>query len=245
MRFFWVLVPSLLMAQSTSNELAQGKSLFRGNCAFCHGATGEGGRGPNLVSGTPVHGASDTDLRRVISKGIPGTPMPSFGLEHEEMDRLVVYVKSLRNASVAPEKGPGDAIAGKAVYEKLRCSACHRIGGEGSVYGPELTRIGSGRPLAYLRQSIVDPSADVPSEYETVTVVNKDGKKISGIRINEDTFSVQLRTIGQDFLMIQKDEVKEVRAEKRSLMPPFAHLPQKDLDDLVSYLMFLRSEVSQ
>ena len=81
---------------------------------------------------------------------------------------------------------------------------------EGSVYGPELTRIGAGRSAEYIRESIVNPSADIPEEYEGVTVVTRDGKRITGVRINEDTFTVQLRDPSQNFRMFQKDEVREV-----------------------------------
>ena len=115
---------------------------------------------------------------------------------------------------------------------------------EGSVYGPELTRIGAGRPAEYLRESIVNPSADIPEEYAGVTVVTRDGKRITGVRINEDTFTVQLRDASQDFRIFQKDEIQQVIQETKSLMPPYSSLRQDDLQNLLAYLDSLRGDLN-
>jgi putative heme-binding domain-containing protein len=43
---------------------------------------------------------------------------------------------------------PGDAVRGKAIVEgtKGNCLSCHRVGGTGSLYGPNLTTIGMPQP---------------------------------------------------------------------------------------------------
>lgn len=166
--------------------------------------------------------------------------MPSFRFEGSEMGQLLGYLRSLRTTRVAVEKAPGDAAAGHAIYDKLRCNACHRIDKSGSVYGPDLSRVGAGRSLAYLRESVVNPSADVPPVYRGVTVTASDGSRVTGIRVNEDSFSLQLRNIAQQFVMFDKSEIKEMGERKESLMPPYPNLTPKELDDLVSYLASLR-----
>jgi hypothetical protein len=47
-----------------------------------------------------------------------------------------------------------------------------------------LTRAGAGRPLKYLRESLTNPSADIPREYEGVVVTTADGTRVSGVRVN-------------------------------------------------------------
>src|SRR5207245_3862967 len=121
---------------------------------------------------------------------------------------------------------------------------CHRIGTEGSVYGPELTRIGAGRSPDYIRESIVNPSADIPEEFTGLTVILRDGKRIKGVRINEDTFTVQLRDASQNFRMFQKDEVQQVTREAKSLMPVYSSLSKDDLQNLLAYLDGLRDRKS-
>ncbi|MCC7154440.1 MAG: c-type cytochrome [Bryobacterales bacterium] len=246
MKLLWALAPLLVTAQTISKPpVAPGRSIYLSNCSLCHGATGEGGRGPNLSSGTPVHGTTDADLRRVISKGVSGTPMPSFRFEGSEMAQLLGYLRSLRTTRVAVEKAPGDAASGHVIYEKLRCNACHRIDKSGSVYGPDLSRVGAGRSLAYLRESIVNPSADVPPVYRGVAVTAADGSRVTGIRVNEDSFSLQLRNIAQQFVLFDKSEIKEMGERKESLMPPYSNLTPKELDDLVSYLASLRGAITK
>jgi putative heme-binding domain-containing protein len=223
-------------AQSDA-RLSQGRALFRGNCAFCHGLTAQGGRGPNLVSAPLHHGEADADLKAVISNGVPGTTMPAFSeLPPDDVDGLVLFLRSLSKGAVKRTAIPGDPRQGRAVYAKNGCSGCHRIGSEGSVYGPDLTRIGSSRSLEYLRESIVNPSADIPEDYEGVTAVTTDGRRIVGVRINEDTFTLQLRTPAQKFVSFSKDELRETVNEKSSLMPAYDRLPAADLENLLAYL---------
>jgi putative heme-binding domain-containing protein len=90
----------------------------------------------------------------------------------------------------------------------------------------------------------VNPSADIPEEYAGVTVVTRDGKRITGVRINEDTFTVQLRDASQDFRMFQKDEIQQVIEETKSLMPPYSSLRQEDLQNLLAYLDSLRGDLN-
>jgi len=223
--------------------LADGKATFRGNCAFCHGLTGGGGRGPALNSGRLTHGSADTDIKNVVSNGVAGTSMPAFEFEKDELNRLVAYVHTLSESAGTADPVAGDPIKGRQVYQHSGCAGCHRIGMEGSVYGPELTRIGAGRSAEYIRESIVNPSADIPEEYAGVTVITKDGKHITGVRINEDTFTLQLRDPSQNFQLFQKDEVQQVITETKSLMPPYSSLNKDDLQNLLAYLDILRGDL--
>ena len=235
-----LLCAAALAAQSGS-ELAEGKATFRSNCAFCHGLTGTGGRGPALNTGRFLHGSTDQDLKSVVRNGVPGTTMPAFELlEPDDIDKVVLFIRSLSNSGGGSAAIAGDVVQGRQVYERNGCAGCHRIGAQGGIFGPDLTRVGAGRPVEYLRESIVNPSADVPDEFAGVTVVTRDGKRTSGIRINEDTFSVQLRDTSQNFRMFQKDEVKEVVHETKSLMPAYTRLAPQDLQNLVAYLASLR-----
>jgi cytochrome c oxidase cbb3-type subunit 3 len=240
-----VLLSPLVWAGQADTTVMQGKAVFRSNCAFCHGLEGRGGRGPDLVSGNLAHGNSEAALRKVIARGVPGATMPAFSeFSGDELDALIRFLQHLRGAA-AQRTGPvpGDAAKGRQVYARSGCPACHRIGTEGSIYGPDLSRIGVARSYDYLRQSILEPSADVPETWYGVTVVTKDGKRITGVRINEDTFTVQLRDPSQRFRMFQKDELKEVIHKSKSLMPAYGKLSKKDLTDLLAYLASLRGDL--
>lgn len=222
-----------------------GRALFRSNCSFCHGTDGRGGRGPNLISAPLNHGDTDEAISRVIKKGVQGSTMPAFsGLDDDSVKQIIDYIHRLSQGVPRNTSLPGEPIRGREVYAKNGCQGCHQIGSEGSVFGPPLTRAGSGRPMEYLRESIVNPSADIPPEWEGITVVTASGKRVSGIRINEDQFSVQIRDLAQEFRSFDKDRLKELIYEKKSLMPAYK-IAGKDLDDLVSYLMTLKGAADE
>jgi len=238
------LVCSFAAWAQTARDLAGGKASFRSNCAFCHGLAGGGGRGPALSSGRLQHGSTEEDIKNVVRNGVPGSTMPAFDFEKEELDALAAYVKSLSGSATVAVTLPGDAVKGRKIYDRTGCRGCHQIGAEGSVFGPELSRIGAARSPDYIRESIVDPSADIPDEYAGVTVITRDGRRITGVRINEDTFTLQMRDASQNFRMFQKDEVQQVIPEKKSLMPAYGSLSQEDLQDLLAYLNTLRGDLN-
>ena len=151
-----------LLAAQTS-EIEHGRAIFRSNCAFCHGLTGLGGRGPDLVSGEKK---PDAELKTVISKGIPGTTMPAFGnFSEDELNRLVAFLGHLRGTGVGLQKATGSPENGRRMYARHGCSGCHQIGAEGSTYGPDLTRIGGARSVKYLEESIVRAFRGYPGRF--------------------------------------------------------------------------------
>lgn len=166
--------------------------------------------------------------------------MPAFSsLEADDLNALVVFVHDLHAGASGTERPTGDPSAGRKVYEASGCSGCHRIGRAGNVFGPDLTRVGASRSLAYLKQSLVDPSADIPDEFIGISVVTKTGKHITGVRINEDTFTVQIRDQSQEFRNFEKSDLESETVMKRSLMPPY-RLPDRDLENLIAYLASLK-----
>lgn len=257
-------VPVLQAAQekTASNPLAgnpaaakAGELLFRSNCSPCHGLNARGGgRGPDLTSGRWVHGSSDSDIFRTISTGVPGTQMPANSFEDSETWAIVAYLHSL--APSARADLPGDAVKGETLFAtRYGCSGCHMVRGKGGLLGPDLSRAGASRSLAYLIDSIREPDKDLsdgmldpnnhyglPLVYDTVTVTLKNGESVIGVASNEDTFSIQLLDTSQHLRLFQKSDLKSVRHERKSLMPAYseAMIGAKDLEDLLAYLESLR-----
>ena len=221
-------------------DLEIGRRSYEGRCAHCHGQMGEGGRGAVLNSGRFRHGESDRALFMTIRSGVPNTEMPGVrNLPDKEIWRLVAYVQQLGRQGVN-EPSTGDATLGAVVYQKSGCATCHTIAGAGGLVGPELTDIGSRRALRHLRQSIVDPSADIALDFRPVSIVDRRGDTVSGIHLNEDEHSVHLRDVNGNLRSFMKGELTRMTLPRVSLMPPFAALPPGDLENLVAYLSSLR-----
>jgi mono/diheme cytochrome c family protein len=66
----------------------RGKPLFAKHCARCHGASGQGDKGPALTNPALLATASDGFLAGTILRGRPGTPMPTFGQRGPENEAL-------------------------------------------------------------------------------------------------------------------------------------------------------------
>jgi mono/diheme cytochrome c family protein len=173
-----------------ASELTAGKAVYDQHCASCHGASGDG-NGPatvwlfpkprNFQSGlfkiqsTPAGSLpSDEDLFQTITRGMPGSSMPSFTYLTEQQRRDVVeYVKWLsayvdaegrrvsrfENASasglvqapvtVPPEPGitVEALVKGRETYLKLQCFTCHGDTGVGDGPSAPTLKDSWGLPL--------------------------------------------------------------------------------------------------
>src|SRR5262245_19233156 len=246
-------VPDHVSAQSKA-DIDAGKQLFNGMCVECHGAGGAGGDAPSLNRARLLHAPTDAALINILTNGIPNTAMPRIRrFTDNEMRQLVAYVRSL--GKVAEEKVPGDAQKGSDVYRRLGCASCHIVNGVGGNLGPDLSDVGYMRSASSLRQSVLDPAAVLPrgvlavpsrgyAEYVPLRIVTKDGGEVRGIRVNEDTFTIQVRDQAGKFYSLRKTELALLDKQlDRSLMPSFRdRLTSDDLTNLVAYLSSLRSE---
>jgi len=101
--------------------------------------------------------------------------------------------------------------------------------------GPDLTDIGARRGPAYLRTAIVDPEAEVPENFASyrkliyrpdnflcVRVVTNDGKQIAGVRVDEDTVTIQIPDGHDRLYSFRKDELRELNRDwGESPMPSY------------------------
>ena len=224
----------------TADDLAHGKRLYVGHCAICHGIEGVGGRGPALNQPRLRRVTDNWSLYGVIKNGVQGTEMPgAWQMTEREAWRVAGYVRSI--GRVAAENLPGDVGRGKELYRAKGCVACHITQGQGGVPGPELTEIGARRSAAYLREALTDPAASAPEGYLVVSATTRDGRSVRGARINEDSFTIQLRDDDNRFHSFRKNGLKELKKETGvSTMPSYKTLTTVELDDLVAYLASLR-----
>ena len=205
-----------------------------------------GMRPPDLTQGQFKAGRQDEDLFRVISEGVKGTEMPSFAsLGPEQIWRLVTFVRSLSRANVVIKGNPANGET--LFWGKGDCGRCHQIGDRGTRFGPDLARGGGfGRRGGgqNLRKSIVDPNDDIAQGFAVITVVTRDNKTITGLQRWLDNFSTRLVDQSGHEQTFLRSEVLSVKREMRSLMPEnYGKLfNETELDDLVAYLMKIRSE---
>jgi putative heme-binding domain-containing protein len=225
---------------TSAADLEIGRRLYNGRCGHCHGQNGEGGRGAVLNAGRLRSANTDRELFLVIRNGIPNTEMPGvFTIPDLEVWRMVAHVRQLSKQG-APESSAGDARAGQIVYENSGCATCHTVGAKGGFLGPDLTDIGAKRALRHLRQSLVDPGADIALDYRSVSVTDRNGTTVSGIHLNEDEYSVHLRDMSGSLRSFMKRDLSQIALPRQSMMPSYNSLSAADLENLVAYLASLQ-----
>ena len=126
-----------------------GASVFRANCATCHGAGANGvqaGGFPSLLDDDWLWGGSITDLAHTVAHGIRNeasadarwSEMPAFGgmLEGGDIDAVVSHVLAISGQA----HDAGLAAAGATVFADS-CAGCHGEAGEGmrEMGAPRLT----------------------------------------------------------------------------------------------------------
>ena len=231
------------ISSPTPDDLAQGKRLFVGHCAICHGIEGTGGRGPSLNQPVLRRVANDFQLFFLIRQGIDGSEMPgAWQMSERESRQVAGYVRSLGRTPVV--KLPGDPARGQAVYDSKGCSGCHIVRGQGASLGPDLSDIGARRSPAYLSEALLDPGASAPESFLVVTAVTHDGNRITGIRVSEDSFTIQLRDSSNRFHSLRKTDLRELKKEFGvSTMPSYRDsLSASEIEALIAYLAGLRGE---
>ena len=228
--------------QASASELERGNRLFEIHCARCHGLDGVGGEGPNLMRENLRRSRADEALLEIVDRGIRGTDMPgASSLNTREILAVSAYVRSL---GVAPREDlPGDPEQGRELYEATLCSTCHVVNGEGIAFGPDLSDIGLLRGSRHLRESIRAPEASVAPRYRTVLVEDAGGAETMGVRMNEDTFTIQILDQAGRLRSFRKTGIRRFELlPEESLMMSYADFSDEELDDLVAYLATLRGE---
>jgi cytochrome c oxidase cbb3-type subunit III len=225
-------------AIGNAEAITAGQKLYAGSCAGCHGPSGQGGRGPNLVQRGAWHPLGDEGLYQTIEKGVAGADMPPTKLPEAQLWQLVAFVRSL-TVPAAESPLPGDPQAGESLFwGQAGCGNCHSVRGRGGHLGPDLSDIGATRPLERIRESVLDPDADGWAGYEPVRLVLRNGRRIEGVARNRTNYSIQVQDSRGGLHLLAMNEVEKLQRGKRSPMPDDyrKRLSRKEVNDVLAYL---------
>jgi putative heme-binding domain-containing protein len=111
----------------------------------------------------------------------------------------------------------GDPFRGEVVFKAL-CAQCHKIYGEGHEVGPDLTANGRSN-FDQLLSNIFDPNLVIGSAYQLYTVIDSDGRSISGLLVEDNNQRITLKLQGGKTETVSRDNIEEVIVSQLSMMP--------------------------
>lgn len=123
----------------------------------------------------------------------------------------------------------GNPQRGKELMIQNGCNGCHRFDDQTSApegLAPNLSKIGGYSNPAYLKESIINPNDVVIKNLNINRHYNKSAEKDkNGAYPNNDMYTWYL---------------KGEKGKLQSKMPPYSHLSQQDINDIVAYLKTLK-----
>ncbi|MEM9365859.1 MAG: PVC-type heme-binding CxxCH protein [Planctomycetota bacterium] len=127
---------------------------------------------------------------------------------------------------------------------KGTCANCHLVSGQGKQVGPDLTEIGDKLSRQAMFTAILDPSAGISHNFENHIALTDSGQVVTGILVTQTDEEVVLRNAEAIDIVIDADELIELKKSPKSIMPENLHhtTDQQGLVDLVEYLMTLTKQ---
>jgi cbb3-type cytochrome c oxidase subunit III len=178
-------------------DLSNGKALFTQKCGSCHAldrAGTQGQTGPDLDDSfrTALRDGMNRDtIEGVVHKQIlhprRNSKMPPELVTGADADDVAAYVayaaqRSGEDRGALAQAGLAGATTGEQIFTAAGCAGCHTFAKAGSNanIGPGLDDLadaaGGGSPEEYVRESLLEPDADVVEGFQPGVMPSFEGK---------------------------------------------------------------------
>ncbi|MBI2368737.1 MAG: c-type cytochrome [Deltaproteobacteria bacterium] len=154
--------------------------------------------------------------------------------------------ESVEGAAWAVLLRGGNPAKGEALFYAPRgsaaCGKCHSIKGKGGHVGPELTTVAGKRTVDQIVESILEPSKVIVSGYESILIITKDQRHLTGILKGEDGAGIEVMDKDGGIQKVPKNQIQTRALQTTSIMPGnFCEiLTVEDLQNLLAYLITLK-----
>src|SRR5206468_7030149 len=98
------------------------------------------------------------------------------------------------------------------------CAQCHKMHGEGTDVGPDITSNGRS-DFEQLLSNVFDPSLVIGAGYQATTVVTTAGQVVTGLVVEASPQLAVLKVQGGELKTIPRASIDELNVSRVSLMP--------------------------
>jgi len=133
--------------------------------------------------------------------------------------------------------------AGKLAFERLGCAQCHKLQGQGGLFGPDLATLDKKKSEPkHLLESLIAPSRVVDEKFSLNTVILNTGAVVSGIVTKETAAELHLVAdplAGSRPRVVKKSTMIQRTKTASSIMPEglVNSLQKNEILDLVAYVL--------
>ncbi len=187
-------------------------------------------QGERLRSAWIASGLIHDELANTLDE-LAGVSVTELKFSDELVEQLVAQGKR------------GNASRGKELFlsARLGCIACHKVGSQGGLIGPNLTAVGGSVPPERIVTEVTWPARRVKEGYSLSLITLEDRRVLQGYQQQgraDDTLILRDFSTGER-KAFDRDEIARIEVVG-SLMPPTAQtLKREELVDLLSYLFSL------
>jgi putative heme-binding domain-containing protein len=184
------------------------------------------------------------DQRVLFAERLRTPPDSTDFLPENSSNRALVKTWTLSDFDGQLDALPNrDWKRGRQLFFEAKCQACHRMGPQGGVSGPDLSALGRRFAPSDILTSILEPSRVVSAKYQNETFELTDGQTISGRVLSGDYRSEKLQVMPD--LLKPSTIVEFLKADVEHREPtPLSPMPtglldnfqQDEILDLLAYL---------
>ncbi|MFN0197073.1 MAG: HEAT repeat domain-containing protein, partial [Planctomycetaceae bacterium] len=190
--------------------------------------------GLDSLPASRIHAALAKYPAEIIASAVKRFPIVAAGNE-EQLAKLT---------EIESQVEQGNAELGKHLFlsNRMACSGCHKVGGQGGAVGPDLSQIAKIRTTRQLAEAVLLPSATLANGFESYTLATQSGQVMTGLIRRETADAIHLVSTDGKEIRIPRAEIEEIKPSELSIMPQGLdkQLTLEQMRDLVAYLSTLK-----
>lgn len=131
----------------------------------------------------------------------------------------------------------GNRIRGQVLFTSI-CAGCHRANGQGTDFGPDLSRVGRKWSRSELLDQVRFPSKVIDPPWQLTTVTLTTGDTKAGFVVTRTDGELTLKVAGGETVKIPASQISKATTERISVMPEgiLQSLTASEAADLIEFL---------